>query len=453
MSEAVSKQTLTGWGGMNPEECDVYRPEKNAAVTAILEEAEQDTLIARGLGRSYGDTSVNGDGGVINMSRLNRMLDFDADTGILHCESGVSLAEIVDTFLPRGYFVPVTPGTKHVTVGGAIANDVHGKNHHNDGTFGEFVESFELMIANGDVLNCSREENSDVFFATTGGVGLTGIILSAYVRLFSVESAYMQVDYRQCKNLNEALKVMAETDEDYQYSVAWVDCLARGENIGRSVMMQGNHATVDQLPIAKRSNPFHVPKGLPKFIPFNFPGFVLNPLSIKAFNFLFYNIHRNSKNNIVDYDKYFYPLDQIGDWNRMYGKHGFGQFQATVPPDGIEGLAKMLRRLADTRRASFLAVLKTFGEGNDGLLSHPMKGFTLTLDIPNRNGMVPFLKEMDEILIDHGGRLYLGKDMVSEAKSIAAMYPRLEEFKTIVKRLDPEGRFSSTMARRLGLTP
>jgi len=445
------EQTLSGWGGMDPEACSVFRPEKRRALQELVQCKQTDTILARGLGRSYGDASVNGGAGVINTTRLNRMIAFDAETGVLECEAGVSLAEIIDVFLPRGYFVPVTPGTKFVTVGGAIANDVHGKNHHCDGTFCQFVESFELLTPSGEVLTCSKSENADIFWATAGGIGLTGLIVTARIRLQPVESAYINVDYTQCEDLDHALEAMAATDGAHKYSVAWVDCLAKGSSLGRSVLMQGDHATLKQLSGARKSRPFEIKAGLPKTVPFSCPEFVLNPAAVTAFNKSFYALHPTAIGKIVSYDSYFYPLDAIHHWNRLYGRKGFAQYQATLPYEGKQGLIKILERLADSRRPSFLAVLKTFGEQNPGFLSHPMKGYTLTLDIPNHKGLVPFLHELDRILLEYNGRLYLAKDAVAKPETIAAMYPRLDEFKAIRKRLDPEGVLASNMARRLGI--
>lgn len=445
------QQTLSGWGGMNPESCAVFRPEKRRALQDLIQCRDTSSILARGLGRSYGDTSVNAGGGVVSTTRLNRMIAFDPETGILECEAGVSLAEIIEVFLPRGYFVPVTPGTKFVTVGGAIANDVHGKNHHCDGTFCEFVESFQLLLPTGDEITCSKDENTDIFWATAGGIGLTGFILSARVRLTPVESAYINTDYTQCEDLDHALDAMAATDGAHKYSVAWVDCLARGGSLGRSVLMQGNHATVKQLSGERASRPFTLKQGLPKTVPVNCPQFLLNPASVTAFNKVFYAAHPTAIGKIVDYDRYFYPLDAIHHWNRLYGRKGFAQYQATLPHESKQGLIKMLEKLAGSRRASFLAVLKTFGEQNPGLLSHPMKGYTLTLDLPNHRGLTAFLHELDRILLEHGGRLYLAKDAVARPETIAAMYPRLEEFKALRARLDPRGVLSSSMARRLGI--
>jgi len=427
---------LAGWGRMGPCPCHVYRPERERDLEAILRERAQANYIARGLGRSYGDTAANEDGGVIDTTRLNRMLAFDADTGVLTCEGGVGLSEIVDVFLPRGFFLPVTPGTKFVTVGGAIANDVHGKNHHGDGTFAQFVEEFELLTPGGERLTCSPETNTGVFWATAGGIGLTGLILEARIRLQRVQSAYVVVDYHRSHDLEDALDTMTASDDQYRYSVAWVDCLAGGKSLGRSVLMRGNHATPDQLPAALKTTPLSARGKRAKTVPFECPRFLLNPLSIRAFNACFYGFHSNAEGRIVDYDSFFYPLDGIHHWNRLYGKKGFVQYQATLPPDSVKGLVQLLERLSASRRASFLAVLKRCGEGNPG---------------PNRAGLVPFLHELDAILLDHGGRLYLAKDITAKPETLAAMYPRLDTFREIKGRLDPDGVLSSNMARRLGI--
>lgn len=430
----------------------VYRPEKRRAVQAIIEQHEATTLIARGLGRSYGDAPVNGGGTVIDMNRLDRMLNFDSASATLECECGTSLEDILEVFVPRGYFLPVTPGTKFVTVGGAIANDIHGKNHHCDGTFSNFVEQFTLLTSNGEILTCSRQENDQIFWATIGGIGLTGILLTAHVRLQPIQSAYITVDYHRAKNLDDVLATMTESDDNYQYSVAWVDCLAKGASLGRSILMRGNHTTVNDLPRHLADTPLHVSHQRAKTIPFDFPEFVLSPLSIKAFNTAFYAIHRPRQGAIVNYDKYFYPLDGIHHWNRLYGKRGFAQYQATLPPQSLNGLITLLERLSASKKASFLAVLKCFGEQGQGLLSHPMKGYTLTLDIAQHGNLIDFLRSLDEILLEHGGRLYLAKDVAAAPETIATMYPNLEAFRDIKRQLDPENTFSSTMSRRLGIT-
>lgn len=451
MSEGYSTQKLAGWGRMNPGECRVYRPEKRRNMLSTFLDGDGGTIIPRGLGRSYGDASVNTGARVLDMTRQDRMLAFDPVRGVVECEAGVSLEHLIDAFLPRGYFLPVSPGTKFVTVGGAIANDIHGKNHHIAGSFGQFVEAFTLLTPTGETLVCTPQENRDVFWATVGGMGLTGLILTAKVRMQPVSSAYILCDYYKSKDLDDVLATMQASDDRYVYSVAWVDCLASGKSLGRSVLMRGNHATPAQLSGERAQNPYVVKKAFQKTVPIDFPGFVMNPLSIRAFNETFYAMHKTENGKIIDYDTYFYPLDAIHNWNRMYGKHGFAQFQATLPPESKQGLTKLLEKLSHEKRASFLAVLKCFGEGSPGLLSHPMKGYTLTLDIPNSNGLPQFLKDLDRILLDFGGRLYFAKDCASDAATIAQMYPRLPEFREIQRRLDPQGRMSSDLARRLGL--
>jgi len=443
-------QQLAGWGRYPAEDCAVFRPEKRRSVREILDSGQQPHYIARGLGRSYGDTAVNGGGGVLSTVRLNRMIAFDEDTGTLECEAGVSLAEILDVFLPRGWFLPVTPGTKFVTVGGAIANDVHGKNHHRDGTFGVHVLELTLLTSTGDLLICSPESHQDAFWATVGGIGLTGVILTARLRLQRVESAYMKVDFRRLKNIQETLETIRDTDAHYQYSVAWVDCLAKGAALGRSVLMLGEHAAPNALPPGIH-DPFAARARKKPGVPFDFPGLVLNPLSIRAFNNFFYATHPTKDGKIIDYDSYFFPLDAIGNWNRIYGKRGFTQYQATFPMGKEDGLVRLLERLSAASCASFLAVLKRFGPEGRGLLSYPFEGYTLTLDIPIREGLLAFLADCDRLVLEYGGRLYLAKDMCMSADAFSAMYPRAGEFRKVRHTLDPRRILSSRMARRLRL--
>lgn len=448
MAEIAKKMTVTGWGRYPRSEGPVYRPEKRRGVAEVLGNGEHATFLARGLGRSYGDAALNTGGALINTTRLDRMLSFDASTGALCCEAGVSFTDIIDTFLPRGWFLPVTPGTRFVTVGGAIAHDVHGKNHHRDGTFGQWVDWFDLLTTTGETLRCSREENGDVFWATIGGAGLTGVILTVQFRLHRVESAWWEVDYFKAKNIDEVLSAIVSTEADYPFSVAWVDCMAKGASLGRSVLMNGRNAPASAI---QGRDPLAPPRKLAKRIPVDFPQFVLNPWSMRAFNTLLYGKFATQKGVLVDYDSYFYPLDMIGDWNRMYGKRGFIQYQFVVPMNQRQGLIDLLEMVSASGRASFLAVLKKFGPANEGLLSFPFEGFTLTLDIAMRDGLVAFLHQLDRKLLDHNGRLYLAKDAAMTPATFRAMYPRAEEFKAIKHRLDPEGRLVSDLARRVGL--
>lgn len=448
--ESLATQKLSGWGRYPVQECQVCRPEKRRAVSEALASPNVKNWIARGLARSYGDTAINGGGGVIDFTRLNRMIAFDPDTGVLECEAGVSLAEILDVFVPRGFFPAVLPGTKFVTVGGAIANDIHGKNHHRDGSFSQFVDEFQLLTAKGDILVCSRESNADVFWATVGGIGLTGVILTAKIRLRRVETAYCTVDYVRTKSLEDTLAAIDESDERYQYSVAWVDCIARGASLGRSVLMRGNLATPDLL--TRVSKPLQLVNKREKTVPVDFPNFVLNPLSIRAFNTMFYALHPSASAKIVDFNTYFCPLDSIHHWNRMYGARGFTQYQVTFPLQSIRGLVELLEKASRSSRASFLAVLKRMGPSGSGLLSFPCSGYTITLDFAMRPDLVPFLRDLDRGVLEHGGRLYCAKDVVTLPETFAAMYPNLDAFRNIKARLDPDNKFSSTMSRRLGIT-
>jgi FAD/FMN-containing dehydrogenase len=408
------------------------------------------TFIARGLGRSYGDAALNADAGVIVHDRLARFLAFDPVTGELSCEAGVSMADIIETWLPRGWFPPVTPGTKFVTVGGAIAADVHGKNHHRDGTLASFVRELTLLTADGETLRCSRDERPDAFWATVGGMGLTGMILDARLRLRPVESAWMRVDYRKARDLDETLAVFAASDAGSPYSVAWIDCLARGRAMGRAVIMHGDHATAADVRAAGREPSARARRAIA--VPCDVPGALLNPLTMRLFNTVYYAAHRDARGRLVEMERFFYPLDGVAQWNRLYGRRGFVQYQVVFPTDASHrALVALLERLSASGRPSFLAVLKRLGPANAGMLSFPREGYTLALDLPVRPGLVTFLGRLDQLVLDHGGRVYLAKDATATAAAVRVMYPRLDEFRAVKARLDPRGVVSSSLARRVGL--
>jgi FAD/FMN-containing dehydrogenase len=433
------------------ESCHLFRPEKRSEVAATLESGQQSSYIPRGLGRSYGDAALNENGGVIWQILLNRFLSFDTATGVLECESGVSLAEIIQFFLPRGWFLPVTPGTKFVTVGGAIAADIHGKNHHKDGSFSNFVLDFRLLTPSGEMLLCSPSSNPNIFWATVGGMGLTGIVISARLQLRRVDSAYVFVDFYKSPNLEDSLATMEASDERYDYSVAWIDGLATGDDMGRSILMRGNHAAAAELP-SRIQHPLATPVSSKWNLFMDFPSGALNRLTVQAFNTVYYTVHHTAPRQLVSLEKFFYPLDAINQWNRMYGKRGFVQYQIALPQaSGCQGLRTILDRLARSGRASCLAVLKRFGDAGNGLLSFPLRGYTLALDIPVTPGLAPFLHELDRMTLDHGGRIYLAKDAVLRTEDFAAMYPQLQSFQATQRKLDPKGLFSSSMARRLGI--
>lgn len=446
------KKVVSGWGNYPKQTGYVYRPETMQDVTSIVKNHSRGSIIPYGLGRSYGDTSLNEHAGVMKVEELNHLIAFNEDTGVLTCEAGVSLAEIIDVFLPRGFFLPVTPGTTYVTVGGAIANDVHGKNHHVDGCFSEFVQSFELLLASGEVITCSRTENQEAFWATVGGIGLTGIILTATIQLIRVDSSYIDVTYEKARNLDEAFEKFIENDANFKYSVAWIDCLSSGDSLGRSVLMRGDHASVDQLPSKVRDR-YNMGRNLHIKMPINAPSIALNQYSIAAFNQLYYSSYKNER-KIVHQHSFFHPLDAIDDWNKLYGKKGFIQYQAVIPANQNpkEGMRKLLTQLSKEKRASFLAVLKSSGPANKGYLSFMKKGYTLALDIPIKDGSIfDTVKELDDIVLSQGGRVYLAKDSTMSEETFKQMYPKWEEFMEIKHKLDPENRFSSSMARRIGL--
>jgi len=444
------KRRLAGWGNFPVEECEVFRPEHAQELGEIVRRAPQQSLIARGLGRSYGDAALNEGAGVIQSDRFDRMLSFDPETGILGCEAAVSLAEILDHLLPRGFFFPVTPGTKFITVGGAIAADVHGKNHHKSGSMSNFVLDFRLLTASGEVLDCSREQNPDVFWATIGGMGLTGIVLDARLRLLAVESAFMNVEYERLGDLDALLSRLRDSDEDYDYGVSWIDCLAAGRSLGRSVLLRANHAAAGELPPRMRAAPLEAPTGWRLAVPFRLPDFTLNPLTVRAFNMGYYHTHPTGR-FVASCDRYFYPLDRVHHWNRAYGRRGVLQYQALLPPEtSRDGLVAMLEALSASRQASFLAVLKACGPASRGLLSFPRRGHTLALDLPNTgNAVRELLTRLDRIVLRCGGAVYLAKDCCLAPEAFSEMYPNLDAFREIKAKIDPLQRFSSSQARRL----
>ncbi|WP_072620728.1 FAD-binding oxidoreductase [Spirulina major] len=447
------QQTLTGWGRYPVVESHVQRPEKMSALDSIV--AQPSSQLARGLGRSYGDAPLNGSGQTVLMERLNRMVAFDAATGMLRCEAGVPLHEILAVFVPRGWFLSVTPGTKFVTVGGAIAFDVHGKNHHCAGSFARHVECFELLIASGEVITCSRTENADLFWATVGGMGLTGIILEAELKLKKIASSYINSFNIKAKNLDEAIALFTQYEPLYPYSVAWIDCLATGRSLGRSILMFGETAAVADLSPQQQANPLPIHEKSKLTIPLDAPSVFLNRYTMGSFNQLYYHRQLQKEQRAIShYDPFFYPLDFVNDWNRLYGKRGFVQYQCVLPMEtSHDGLTEILQRSSQKGWASFLAVLKRMGQQEAELLSFPMPGYTLALDIPIKIGLWTFLEELDQIVIRCGGRLYLAKDARVSPASFRAMYPQYEDWLAIKRQVDPDNHFRSTLSERLEIQP
>ena len=365
----------------------------------------------------------------------------------------MTIGDILREFVPRGWFPPVTPGTKHVSLGGAVAADVHGKNHHRDGTLGNHITELELILADGSRRRCGPRENSELFWATVGGLGLTGMITKVTVQLIPVETPYVVARHLRAPNLEAAFSLLEDSRRDDHYTVAWIDCLARGRKLGRSIVTQGHHARRDVLPASQIDARRHI-RHVPLQIPFDFPSFFLNPITVGIFNHLYYAIQtRKDRPFLINHDRFFYPLDAVGNWNRMYGKRGFLQYQVVIPErESAVGIRSILERLVTSRRASFLAVLKRFGSANAGPLSFPAPGYTLSLDLPmTGNDVLCLLDELDEMVLRFGGRVYLAKDARLAPERLRAMYPRLDEWLRIKHAVDPRGRFSSDLSCRLGL--
>ncbi len=443
----MAGQVLSGWGRYPRVACRLVEPrDAEEATQAIL---AADSLIARGNGRAYGDAALNPQG-TLSMLRQGRLLAFDPSTGLLTCEAGVLLADIVALFVPRGWFPPVTPGTKFVTIGGMIAADVHGKNHHAAGSFGNHVASLDLALGDGRVLRCSPSENAELFAATCGGMGLTGVILRASFRLVPIETSRIRQETLPARNLDEVMELF-EASQAWTYSVAWIDCLAKGRSVGRSLLYRGEHARPDELPVESRGTPLASPGKATKRLPVDFPAVALNRWSVRAFNELYFHAGRPGI-KIIDYDSFFYPLDAILEWNRIYGSSGFTQYQCVLPKAASpQGMRLLLERIAKAAAGSFLAVLKLLGR-QDGMLSFPMEGYTLALDFRATAATFSLLLELDAIVRDHGGRLYLAKDARGGAQMLRSGYPRLDRFAAIRGAAGGNRvKFSSLQSQRLGL--
>jgi decaprenylphospho-beta-D-ribofuranose 2-oxidase len=439
---------LSGWGRYPRAVNSVFMP-------STLDEAavkSNGRVIARGQGRSYGDAAMLKDGIVMLSERLDRVIAFDEKTGILTAEAGLTLEQVLRDFVPKGWFLPVSPGTAYVSLGGCLAADVHGKNHHRDGAFGQHVVEFNLAVADGRVIRCSRDEHPELFWATIGGMGLTGIITTLSLRLIPIESASIISQHLQANDLDASLELMESKQWDDAYTVAWIDCLSGGKDLGRSVFMRGHHATLQELPARARTKPLQVKLRGQRNVPFDLPSFALNSIAMKGFNKVYYRVQRGKRAPFVtDYQSFFHPLDRVGNWNRAYGRGGFVQYQLVLPPaQARTGLLQVIEELRRNRRSSFLSVLKRFGPEGRGLLSFPMEGYTLTLDIPVRGaGLLPFLDRLDEIVLKFGGRVYLAKDARLRPENFRAMYSRFREWQQIKAKVDPENHFASDLSRRL----
>jgi len=408
-------------------------------------------VIARGLGRSYNNAAQCGGGVVISTARLNRILDLDPATGLATCEAGVSLEQLMVAALPAGWFVPVSPGTRQVTVGGAIAADVHGKNHHVAGSFARHLRSFDLVLPGGEPRTVTEPSDPGLFWATAGGMGLTGLIVRAVIQLKRVATSRVKVDTVRTADIDETMATLAEHDRAYGYTVAWSDSLARGAGLGRSVVTSGDFAEPGDLPPG--ADPFAFRPGARLGVPPWMPPGLISRYSVALANEAYYRrAPRSRRGELQTIGAFFHPLDGIRNWNRVYGPGGFRQYQYVVPFGQEAAVRRSFELVSRARAASFVTVLKRFGEGDPGLLSFPAPGWTLALDVPARTpGLDGLLASLDRLVVDAGGRVYLAKDSRVPPGTLAAMYPRLEEFRKLRAGIDPDGMLASDLSRRLEL--
>ncbi len=437
---------LTGWGRSSAASSRVCRPERLPEIAAALGETGSEGLIAHGGGRAYGDAALNSGGRTLLTTRLDRILSFDASTGEIVAEPGLTFSDLLKTFLPLGFMPPTSPGTAFATIGGAVAADVHGKNHDRHGSFGDHVQWFDLLTADGQARRVSPDSDPALFAATIGGMGLTGIIRAVCFRLLPQATPLVRVREQRMKNLDAFLAAFAQVRDTATFSVGWIDALARGGAMGRGILETAEFAPADATPPRREKA---------RAVPVDFPGFVLNNASVRAFNEFYYRrVPGSGRERVLPFAKFLYPLDAIHGWNRIYGKRGFYQFQCVLPDQVARaGLTTLLSEIAQAGNASFLAVLKTLGREGRGHLSFPMRGYTLALDFPRRDGTDEMVRRLEAIVLSNGGRIYLAKDALLSARSLRNMYPKVPEFEQVLARVDPSGVFTSDMARRLELKP
>ena len=437
---------ITGWGLYPKIEAVKKTP---SSLEELRKEVTRGSCIAGGNNRSYGDSAIS-KANTIDMKRFNKILDFNEKKGLLLVQSGVLLSDIIRIFLPKGWFPFVTPGTKFITIGGMVAADVHGKNHLKNGSFANYVEFFDLMNANGEIIRCSRKENRELFNWTLGGMGLTGIILKVGFYLKKVRTSWIKQKLLISKNIDDTLNIFEENLKS-SYSVAWIDCHAKGKKLGRSLIMFGEHAEISDLDFELRSNPLEM-KSKQKFsLPFYFPRFLLNHFTVKLFNSSYYLKGCLTKKKLLIYwDDFFYPLDKIKNWNKLYGKGGFVQFQCVLPlKNSNQGLREIIQEISESKSFSFLAVLKRFGH-QDSFFSFPMEGYSLALDFPITKKNLYLMDKLDEITIKYGGRFYLAKDSRIKEENFKKSDKRINNFKKFRKEIFDKV-FTSSQSLRLDL--
>ena len=431
--------SLLSWGMYPKVENQFFTFDREESLKEIVN--KHDKLIPYGNGRSYGDSALNNR--IIKVKENNYFINFNKKSGLLHVQAGVLLSEILELFVSKGWFLKITPGTKLITIGGAIASDIHGKNHHVEGCFSECIEEFRIITATGEVITCSQESTPELFKATCGGMGLTGVILDAKIYLKKINSQYIDQTTIKTKNLKETF----ESFEKYAhkpYSVAWIDCLAKKDDIGKCLLMVGDFLDDGELNYQVKKQ---------KSIPFNFPSFTLNNWTVRAFNWLYYNrIRKSVSKQKVEIDTFFYPLDAIGNWNRIYGKNGFTQYQFILPKEtSYKGLEEILKTISDSGKGSFLAVLKLYGKANDNWLSFPIEGYSLALDFKIEKGLFELLDKLDEIVVKYKGRIYLTKDVRVNKETFEKGYPQIDTFRAYRKKNKMDKKFQSLQSERVGI--
>jgi decaprenylphospho-beta-D-ribofuranose 2-oxidase len=409
-------------------------------------------VIPRGMGRCYGDSALNDT--IISTTEFNQMKSFDASTGIVICQAGITLEAILNTIIPSGWFLPVTPGTKFVTIGGVVAANVHGKNHHVHGSLSQHLMYIDVLTSEDTIIRCSPNEQSDLFYMTCGGMGLTGIIVEVAIQLIPISSSYIRQKTMRAKNL-ETIMDYFEVSHDWTYSVAWIDCLATGSSLGRSVLMLGEHATCNELSHRQSKQPLQLSSKRKKSIPYFLPNWALNSWTVRLFNMAYFHASpKTESTQIIDYDSFFYPLDHIHHWNKCYGKRGFTQYQCVFPlHSSKDGLTQLLHKISDSGQGSFLAVLKRFGKESLPGLSFPMEGYTLALDFPMTPSTCQLMNELDTIVEKYNGRLYLAKDSRMSASFFKSTYKNYDSFISHKNNIDTKHQFQSMQSRRLSINP
>jgi decaprenylphospho-beta-D-ribofuranose 2-oxidase len=441
----MKKQT-SGWGRY-PSACI---DEESFVFESQLKDLLSDgkLFIPRGNGRSYGDSAL-GERTISNL-KYDKILLFNTSEGVFECQGGITLEQVLDVIVPSGWFLPVTPGTKLITIGGAVASNVHGKNHRKDGSFSRYVIDMDVVLASKESISCSAFINTDLFEATCGGMGLTGVITRVKFKLKKIETSFMKQKQIKAANLDALLKLFDRYSSE-DYLVAWIDCLSTGNKSGRGILTVGGHAQVSDLNESQRGDPLQLPSKKKLSFPVNLPSWALNSFTVKTFNFLFYakNFHKET-DLVVPYEPFFYPLDAILNWNRMYGKSGFVQYQFVLPFEAKQGLQEIINLIGQRGMGSFLTVLKVLGN-QESMISFPKEGYTLALDFPVKKGVFEFLDELDKLVLQHNGRLYLTKDARMKPEMLKG-YPQLDKFKAVLKIYDPNGRIRSMQSERLQLT-